>query len=170
MSIQKGGKVSSKCTHVYDFQISAASKVSESKACTNVPATSGFCKVVHWKYNTYQHLYDAHPCWEESARRDLQGFHDKITIADKEDTRLGIPDDRQGVHVFDIDVHHRNPSYLPPVCDEQGDSPRRPRQGITNPLLSHYSLLVLPIQLPTPSHYPLPSIHDSSTNCLSLTY
>ena len=144
----QSGKALSKCAHAYEFKISPASKVSKSKACTNVPVKCRLCTEVHWKYNMHQHLQAQHPAWENNVLdgRELQEFQEKITISQEEETRLGIPDDRRGLRIVNADVRHANPLFLPSIRNERGDSPRRPRQE-TFP--SHSQLPVPPIQLPT---------------------
>ena len=84
----------------------------------------------------------------------LQSWY-KITITSEEETRLGIPDERQGLHVFSADVRHANPSYLPSIRNDRTDSPRRPRRETVYPARSH-PLSIQPIQLPTPSNPHLP--------------
>jgi hypothetical protein len=158
VGIQSGGKALSKCSHAYEFRISAASKVTK-KACTNVPIECRLCKKVHWKYNMHQHLQVQHPSWETNVLdgRELQEFCNKIEITREEETALGVPDNRQGLYVVSADVRHANPLYLPSVRDERGDSPRRPRRETHIPRSSH-SLPVQPIQLPTSSNLDIPSL------------
>ncbi|KAF8055318.1 hypothetical protein FPV67DRAFT_1789064 [Lyophyllum atratum] len=158
----QSGKALSKCLHAYEFKISAASKISSKKACTNVPVQCRLCTEVHWKYNMHQHLQARHPCWEEnvSEGRELQEFRDKITITHEEECELGIPEHRRGSwHIvgqnMSPDVRHANPLYLPSVRDEHGDSPRR-RREILNPTWSH-PVPIQPIQLPIPFNLHSPS-------------
>ncbi|KAF8150236.1 hypothetical protein B0H34DRAFT_811419 [Crassisporium funariophilum] len=162
----QSGKALSKCSHAYEFRIGPASKISKQKACTNVPVQCRLCTEVHWKYNMHQHLQARHPSWEENVLdgRELQEFRDKIKITYEEETRLGIPDDRRGLHVVSSDVRHANPLYLPSIRDERGDSPRRPRRDTLNPV-SFHPLPVQPIQLPTPSNLrPSSALRNTSTD------
>jgi len=143
------GKALSKCMHASEFKISLASKVSKSKACTNVPVKCRLCTEVHWKYNMHQHLQVQHPAWENDVldRQELQEFHEKITICQEEETRLGIPDKRQ---IVNTNMHHANPLYLPSIHNERGDSLRRLRQEAVNTMVSHSQVHAPPIQLPLP--------------------
>ena len=157
MRIQSG-KALSKCLHAYDFRIGPASKVTNVKACTNVPVKCVFCDDVHWKYNMHQHLQARHFGWEErvSQGQELEEFRKQITITYEEEARLEIPESRRGLHIVSADVRHANPLYLPTIRNERGDSPRRPRRPA-----SPHPLPIQPIQLPTASnHRPLSYSHN----------
>ena len=89
-------------------------------------------------------------------------FPKQIMISDEE-TRLGIPGDRDGfraVQDTSADVRHANLLYLPSIRDGGGDSPRRPRREIVDSVLFD-PLPLRPIQLPVPlnihPHHPLPA-------------
>ena len=125
---------------------------------------------VHWKYNMHQHLQAQHPAWENNVLdgRELQEFREQITIYQDEGTRLGIPDNRRGLHIVDTDVRHANPLYFPSARNERGDSPsRRPRQETINTFLPYSQVPVPLIQLPIP----LVNLHPHFVGwCLSLKY
>lgn len=57
----------SSCSQAYAFSITAASKVSCSKPCTNVPTRCTLCPEVHWKYNIPNHLTNRHPLWQSQV-------------------------------------------------------------------------------------------------------
>ena len=102
---------------------------------------------MHWKYNIREHLQAQHPSWEANVLqgRELQEFRDKIAIANEEETKLGIPEDRQGWYrpgVSDLsDMRHANPLLLPSIRDGHGESPQRSRQTRSPPRIP-------PIRLP----------------------
>lgn len=97
----------------------------EAKACTNVPIVCKFCLEVHWKYNMHQHLLAQHPGWEASTvqGRELQDFRVKIAITDEEESKLGIPEPKQGLYCLDIPaMRHSNPMLLPSIRDRRSES------------------------------------------------
>ncbi|KAF9042836.1 hypothetical protein BDZ89DRAFT_1009191 [Hymenopellis radicata] len=97
-----GGFTSCECAYTYRLQIKAASRVSASKPCTNVPVVcviSG-CGETHWKYNMPRHLNDRHPSWDKNlSEAALQSFVSKITISRAEEVAVGIPEDQIGKDV-----------------------------------------------------------------------
>ncbi|KAF8867765.1 hypothetical protein CPB84DRAFT_1859091 [Gymnopilus junonius] len=149
----QSGKAISTCSRAYDFKISAASKISKQKACTNVPIQCKFCPDVHWKYNMHRHLQERHPSWESNrgAGSELKEFREKIAITNEEENRLKIPEDKQGWSaVIYIDAYDlRRLNHLPSIHDSRGDSPRRPRQ---TPFAANYPPIP-PISLPIPPSY-----------------
>jgi len=131
MRIQSGKAVST-CSRAYDFKICAASKISKQKACTNVPIQCRFCPEIHWKYNIHRHLQERHPSWERNlitGAKELQEFRDRITMTNEEESRLNIPEEKQGWSaVIYADVHdQRHLNQIPSVRDSRTDSPQRPR-------------------------------------------
>ncbi|KAJ7825304.1 hypothetical protein B0H14DRAFT_2295165, partial [Mycena olivaceomarginata] len=57
----RSGKAVSSCQEVYEFQITAASKSTGGKPCTNVPVKCTLCPETYWKYSMTTHLADNHP-------------------------------------------------------------------------------------------------------------
>ncbi|KAJ6562907.1 hypothetical protein B0H10DRAFT_1844462 [Mycena sp. CBHHK59/15] len=87
------GKATSSCPEAYQFLVSAASKSSGAKPCTNVPIHCLLCSETHWKYNIALHLADRHPSWELTASTNIAaGLSDKILISHDEECRLGVPE------------------------------------------------------------------------------
>ena len=91
---------------------------------------------MHW--DILNHLRARHPSREENVLdgRELQEFREKMKITPDEETRLGIPDDRQGFHVVNLSVRHENPLHLPSICDVRGEFPtsRRTRREVLTPM------------------------------------
>ncbi|KAK6977838.1 hypothetical protein R3P38DRAFT_2364054, partial [Favolaschia claudopus] len=86
-----GGKAASSCTEAYSFLVSAASRSSTSKSCTNAPVHCALCNGVHWKYNMPRHLIDKHPKWELTAKQEIvNSFTAKFSVSDEEYTGLRI--------------------------------------------------------------------------------
>ncbi|KAK7013944.1 hypothetical protein R3P38DRAFT_3322453 [Favolaschia claudopus] len=86
----RSGKAISTCLEVYEFQVKAASKSTNAKACTNVPIQCALCSQTHWKYNMAAHLAESHPRWEITTdKQKRQDFETKIALADDEERRLG---------------------------------------------------------------------------------
>ncbi|KAI5821656.1 hypothetical protein K523DRAFT_257947 [Schizophyllum commune Tattone D] len=86
----KTPKASSSCPCAYAFKIDAASHVSKSKPCTNVPLRCPLCPDVHWKYNMEQHLAEKHPDREGRLSNE---FLQLICITMDEKSKLGVPED-----------------------------------------------------------------------------
>ena len=131
------GKAISSCAHSYDFRISSGSKISKQKPCTNVPIMCKFCHDVHWKYNMQHHLQEWHPSWESNTDSlEVQDFSGKISITNKEETKLGIPEESHGHCVVAINAYDTWQSHsLPHIHNSHGESPHR----------SHYTM---PVQHP----------------------
>ncbi|KAF8225601.1 hypothetical protein L208DRAFT_417949 [Tricholoma matsutake] len=85
---------------------------------------------IHWKYNMHRHLQERHPSWESNAASELNEFHEKITITNKEENRLKIPESKQGwstvIYTDVYDLCHLN--HLTFIHNGRGDSPQRSRQ------------------------------------------
>ncbi|KAJ7190741.1 hypothetical protein GGX14DRAFT_339820, partial [Mycena pura] len=86
-----GGKAQSDCPFHYPFSITPASKISQSKPCTNVPIKCPFpnCNAVHWKYNFRLHLEHRHPNWQNFLTPDCT-FLSSIVITREEQLALKI--------------------------------------------------------------------------------
>lgn len=142
------GKAVSSCPHAYNFIISAASKVSKLKACTNVPIQCRFCVEVHWKYNMRHHLRDWHPSWDSHiSTADQDEFLAMISISIDEEIRLcgtvtqaqalqgqdsnPSPKSSLQMHINGSDTRRVHPSHIPPISDPRMHSPRQPRQHHT---------------------------------------
>ncbi|KAJ7861119.1 hypothetical protein B0H14DRAFT_3619975 [Mycena olivaceomarginata] len=85
----RSGKAVSSCQEVYEFQITAASKSTGGKPCTNVPVKCTLCPETYWKYSMTAHLADNHPDWERTATTDTREvLTAKIKLAEGEEERL----------------------------------------------------------------------------------
>ncbi|KAJ7251090.1 hypothetical protein C8J57DRAFT_1078413 [Mycena rebaudengoi] len=83
------GKATSSCSEAYAFQITAASKSSATKPCTNVPIRCSLCTEIHWKYNFPRHLKDKHPSWEVTMPEESRDeFSAKISVTKMRNTDL----------------------------------------------------------------------------------
>ncbi|KAJ6608018.1 hypothetical protein B0H10DRAFT_1816716, partial [Mycena sp. CBHHK59/15] len=122
--IAGGKKVNSSCPHSYPFQITAASKSSAAKPCTNVPMRCDLCTDIHWKYNMMQHLQDRHPTWETTMPApNRDALASKISIT-REEYRLGVPEPAQTAAARTVDdttTGQKRPPSSP------AGSPRRSR-------------------------------------------
>ena len=85
----------------------------------------------------HQHLLAQHPGWGASTvqGRELQDFRDKIAITEEEESKLRIPEPKQGLYCLDIPaMRHSNPMLLPQFAI-----------GVAS-----QDALISPIQLPVP--------------------
>ncbi|KAJ7227439.1 hypothetical protein GGX14DRAFT_511117 [Mycena pura] len=125
----KSGKAVSSCPEAYQFQVSAASKSSATKPCTNVPIRCSLCTEYYWKYSMAPHLEERHPTWEvtmpEKSRQDLIS---KITITHDEEHRLGarVAEVEAGAESVSAGRKRGPPTSLP-------GTPRRSRVLVTAP-------------------------------------
>lgn len=91
---KKSNKADSTCPSAYAFLISAASKFSDNRPCTNIPipCTLG-CNETHWKYNFPQHLETRHPSWRALNTSSVipASFLSDIEVSNLEQIALGIP-------------------------------------------------------------------------------
>ncbi|KAJ6602325.1 hypothetical protein B0H10DRAFT_2080232 [Mycena sp. CBHHK59/15] len=98
------GKATSSCPEPYQFLVSAASKSSGAKPCTNVLIRCVLCAETHWKYNMARHLADRHPGWELTASKDTAaGLSAQILISHNEECRLGVLETAQTSGLKDLD-------------------------------------------------------------------
>jgi hypothetical protein len=121
----------STCPQVYNFKISAASKISKQKPCTNIPIQCKLCSEVHWKYNIRRHLMERHPSWETTViASEFKTFRDAISISVEEESKLGIPEELHGQSAAASEAYDaRRMSSLPTIRDLHGDSPQRTRNS-----------------------------------------
>lgn len=97
----------------------------------------------------YGHVKERHPR-NAVVADELHKFRETITISEEEETKMGIPADKQGQSVRAYESHRMND--LSTVRNIQEDSPRRPRQ---TPFSS------VP---PQPFHLPIPPLFHSQYN------
>ncbi|KAL1742877.1 hypothetical protein HDZ31DRAFT_65580 [Schizophyllum fasciatum] len=110
----KTEKASSSCPHAYAFKIDAASQLSKSKPCTNVPIRCYLCREVYWKYNMELHLMEKHP---ERDGRLPEEISRLLQISAEEKTRLGIPEEVILGSSSQIQVGQKRPASPPAAAD-----------------------------------------------------
>ncbi|KAJ7049330.1 hypothetical protein C8F01DRAFT_1352687, partial [Mycena amicta] len=87
------GKAESDCPYHYPFLVSAASKVTATTPCTNIPIKCPLyaCKETHWKYNFLRHLEDRHQGWRATLAADST-LLSQLDISAEEQRGLKIQD------------------------------------------------------------------------------
>ncbi|KAJ6559761.1 hypothetical protein B0H19DRAFT_1069490 [Mycena capillaripes] len=122
----RGSKAISSCTEVYEFQISAASKSSGAKPCTNGPVRCPLCCGFQWKYNMETHLRDSHPNWQLTATAQIrETLETKLAITHSEECRLGVPQESM-LTSPDTQTEEPSPGDKRPANSPAG-TPRRSR-------------------------------------------
>lgn len=90
--------------------------VLDQKPCTSIPIKCYLCNAVHWKHNMVLHMHDEHPSRSSNPTRSQANttFLASVTILVDEETKLGIPEDKHGVWVFNGTVNdaRRSPFVL----------------------------------------------------------
>ncbi|KAI4525518.1 hypothetical protein K525DRAFT_191432, partial [Schizophyllum commune Loenen D] len=119
----KTEKASSSCSRAYAFKIDAASQVSKSKPCTNVPIRCHLCREVHWKYNMELHLIEKHP---EREGRLPEEFLRSLQISTEEKTRLGIPEEAVLVASRQHHAGQKRPASPPSAADLRSGKRSKP--------------------------------------------
>ncbi|PPQ85906.1 hypothetical protein CVT24_006516 [Panaeolus cyanescens] len=129
--------------------IAAASKLSRSKPCTNVPIQCTMCQDIHWKYNIRRHLALQHQNWKSTRNpSDVQAFEDHIAISADEERLLLKTKNQNQVEKQIVSYStsdERRLSMNTSIRDRHGESPRRSRIATPPRLQGDTSSMIQPL-------------------------
>jgi hypothetical protein len=132
---------------MYGFSIAAASKISASKPCTNVPTRCTLCPEVHWKYNIFNHLTERHPSWQSQVNTTTRqaweiSNEEKQKLASTEVVTTGTtePLAQRGVMLpSTANENNKRPPSSPPgtplTKEKQKHTSRKVQKTVRSPLI-----------------------------------
>jgi len=149
IGIGTGNEALSSCPQTYGFSIAAASKVSASKPCTNVPTRCTLCPEVHWKYNIFNHLAERHLSWQSQVNATTRqtweiSDEEKKKFASTEVATQAVssaePLASHGVMLLSsINENNKRPSSSPPgtplTKEKQKHTSRKAQKTVRSPLI-----------------------------------